>query len=237
MNQLLYDFLQALAQTTRFNFLPTDAEPAAPAPRWMHTLIRALMGLIYLLIAALLQRLLSQPVAAVVLAAIAILALHHWLTAGREAQLPRSLQLAWMPETVNPDSPGPLAIFLQCLPALLLLALLGLHAAAWLPAILALGAAGGRELARRTTPAATPKYDWWCWLVAAVTVFLTVICPSLANDAMRPFATRSALLVLLMTFLLMPWLRMLPRRPVGFQANSFLVSTIVTLMVLLIRCL
>ena len=46
-----------------------------------------------------------------------------------------------------------------------------------------------------------------------------------------------ALLVLLMTFLLMPWLRMLPRRPVGFQANSFLVSTIVTLMVLLIRCL
>ena len=238
MNQLLNDFLQALAQITRFNFLSEEIEPSQDTSRsrWMHVLIRALMGVAYLLIAALLSLLFHQPVAAAILSTLAILALHYWLTAGRETRLPRLFQQAWLPDTMATDAPGALTLFIQCLPALLLLALLCLHSAIWLPAILAFGTAGGRDLARKTT-AGTPKFDWGCWLVATVTLFLTVVCASLCNADLRTFAIRSALLVLVLTFLMTPWLRLIPRRPTGFLANSFLVSTVVTLMVLLIQCL
>ena len=70
-----------------------------------------------------------------------------------------------------------------------MLALLCLHSAIWLPAILAFGTAGGRDLARKTT-AGTPKFDWGCWLVATVTLFLTVVCASLCNADLRTFAIR-----------------------------------------------
>jgi hypothetical protein len=236
VNQLINNFLQALAQTTRFNFLPEDMEGTTPsASRWMHVLIRAMMGVVYLLIAALLSRLFRQPVAAIVLSTVAILALHHWLTAGRESHLPKLFQQAWLPSTVETDGHDALSLFFQCLPALLLLALLCLRSAIWLPSILALGAAGGRELARKTT--AGLKLDWGCWLVALATIFLTIICPCLGSATLCSLATHSALQILTITFLSIFCGRLLPRRPTGFLANSFFVSTVVTLMVLLIECL
>ena len=236
VNQLINNFLQALAQTTRFNFLPEDMEGTTPiASRWMHVLIRAMMGVVYFLIAALLSRLFRQPVAAIVLSTVAILALHHWLTAGRESNLPKLFQQAWLPSTVETDGPNAMSLFFQCLPALLLLALLCLHSAIWLPSILALGAAGGRELARKTT--ADLKLDWGCWLVALATIFLTIICPCLGNATLCSLATHGALQIATITFLSIFCGRLLPRRPTGFLANSFFVSTVVTLMVLLIECL
>lgn len=238
MNHLFKNFLQALAQTTRFNLLPEDEEasPATSTSRWMHTLIRALLGVIYLLITMVLLWLFRQPAAAIVLSTIAILALHYWLTAGRECRLPRLFQQAWLPDSLETDGTNALSLLFQCLPAILLLALLCLRSANWLPAILALGAAGGRELSRKTTTDSS-KFDWGCWLVALGTIFFIVVCPYLGNADLRSTAIRSALLVLVMTFLLTPWLRLLPRRPAGFLANSFLVSIVVTLMVLLIQCL
>ena len=236
MNYLINNFLQALAQTTRFNFLSEDMENATPASsRWMHVLIRAIMGLVYFLIAALFSRLFRQPAAAVVLSAIAILALHHWLTAGRESRLPRLFQQAWLPNTVGSDGTSALSLLFQCLPALLLVALLCLRSAIWLPAILALGAAGGRELSRKAT--ADLKLDWGCWLVALATIFLTIICPCLGSATLCSLATHSTLQILTITFLSIFCGRLLPRRPAGFLANSFLVSIVVTLMVLLIQCL
>ncbi|MBO4619809.1 MAG: hypothetical protein J5654_06825 [Victivallales bacterium] len=236
MNQLINNFLQALAQTTRFNFLPEDTEGATPASsRWMHVLIRAMMGVVYFLIAALLSHIFRQPAAAVVLSTVTILALHHWLTAGRESHLPKLFQQAWLPSTIKTDTLDALSLFFQCLPALLLLALLCLHSAIWLPSILALGAAGGRELARKTT--ADLKLDWGCWLVALATIFLTIICPCLGSATLCSLATHSTLQILTITFLSIFCGRLLPRRPAGFLANSFFISMVVTLMVLLIECL
>ena len=237
MNQLLNDFLLALAQTTRFDYRALSPETAAPASphRWPQVVVRALMGAVYLLIAALLARLISQPVAATLLAAAAIYALHYWLTAGREARMPLLFLRNWATEPAL-DGPDTLGIFLQCLPALLLLALLFLDCALWLPAILAIGTAAGRDLARPASQHAL-AFDWAAWLAAFVVLFLTLICPYLGNELLRGVATRYALVVFLIAFLLTPWLRQLPRRPTGFTANSFLAGVVVTLMVLLIRCL
>ncbi len=238
MNQLITNFLQELARTTRFNFLGEDADVTtqdAPRSRWMQVLIRAVLGVAYLIIALLMGCVFSQPVAAVLLAAAVILALHFWITAGRECRLMRNFQQAWLPETLEENGPNALTLLFQCLPALLLLALLGLRAAIWLPTILALGAAGGRELARKTN--GITNCDWLAWLVALVTMLLTLVCPCLGDALMRPIAIRSTLLVLILTFLLIPWLRLLPKRPAGFLANSLLVSAVVTVMVLLLQCL
>ena len=231
MNHIRNNFLNALAATTRLDFREMfEADPLPLNPAWI-VLVHALLGLAYALIAILLNWLLSAHFLAALASTIAISFLHTNLTSGKELSLPNTLRKALFPAFGAPENPAADLLTSLLLP-LLLLCLLFQGGAIWLPAILALGATLGAELAHPDSQSFSLK-EGASWLTAAIATLLCVVFPFLGNRQLLQHQFLLAALLFGIIVLLLPWMKHLPNRPASFAANSLLARFVILILILL----
>lgn len=228
MNAMKNNFLKALADTIRLDCVQSLAKnsEARPSAAW-HTLVRALLGVAYLLVALLCRFLFQDTLTCVLLGTVVLLLLHLLLTGGQEKALPGMVQTI-LRSGQNAPAPSAgsdlLARFL--LPVLLFLLLLN-HGEIWLPAILALAAAFGAELAQeKGENDKTTLRQIRCWLLGAAAAIILPILPALGcADAVRAVLLRGILL-LVIPMLLLPWVRRFLPAKAPFLVGNFLGMTL-----------
>lgn len=228
MNAMKKNFLKALADTIRLNCVQDLAKnsEAHPSAAW-HTLVRALLGVTYLLVVLLCRFLFQDTLTCALLGTVVLLLLHLLLTGGQEKTLPGTIQKILRSRQNAPaPSAGSDLLAQLLLPVLLFLVLLN-HGEIWLPAILALSAAFGAELSQEKSE--NGKYalrQIRCWLLDAVAAILLPVLPALGcADAVRAVLLRGILL-LVIPMLLLPWSRNFLPAKVPFPVGNFLGMTL-----------
>lgn len=235
MNKRLKLFFCALAQNTRFNFLADDdsdagTRPAAVPGIWL-VAVRGIMGLIYTLLAWLLMALITNRVGGAIITAIAILALHSFITGKRENGLPAKLFTSGS-GTADASAVAKQLLALTAIPLMLFLLILW-GGAEWLLPIFALGAAAGCELsAPRTAGKSAFLTEVPAWILAAVITLAALILANLA-PGLRAGAFAEGGLAILLSVLGVTSLRQLQQRPAGLPVNCFLAETAILVFALL----
>ena len=224
MNAIKENFLKALADTIRLDCVQGLAKDskAQPTAAW-HTLVRALLGVVYLLVALLCHFLFQNALTCALLCTVVLLLLHLLLTGGQEKSLPGMIQkLLRSGQNAQAPSAGS-ELFAQLLLPILLFLLLLNHGELWLPAILALGAAFGAELAlEKSENRKTGLRQLRCWLLGAIAAIVLPVLPALGcADAVRAVLLRGILLTVI-PMLLLPWVRQFLPAKAPFLVGNFL---------------
>ncbi len=231
MHQLKEEFLRALSQCTRFDLLPTDQpRNATPVRRIWLVGLRSAMGLTYGLIAWLVMTLVVNHLGGAILATAAILALHSYLTAGKDNRL---ILRFLSPAPASDAAAVAQQVLALAVPPVMIFLLIFWNSAEWLLPAFALGTAAGGEIClnRSASPGHLPA-ELNAWALAAILTIVSLVLPNLAA-ATRHLAFTQALLVVLFMILVVPWLKRLPGRPAGFTAGCFLGELTVILFALL----
>ncbi|GEM_PF-4813488 len=233
MNEIRIAFLRALAQITRLDFLKES--PRQPFAYFWLVVVRACLGVAYAFVAAFLFWLLRSPILAGILATIALLVLHHYLTSTPEATAPTQFRKALFPgENPTADLLANLVV-----PLLLMLFILGGHAF-WLPAILALGTAAGIQFTHNAMTAADSQQhstDRKSWIAAVIALAVFALLPCCGNsDALRAAFLRAFFLLAGM-FFGTQWLASSKLKTTSFHANCLLGTAMALLLALIANAL
>ncbi len=228
MNAMKENFLKALADTIWLDCVQRLAKDsqAQPSAAW-HTLVRALLGVAYLLVALLCHFLFQNALTCALLCTVVLFLLHLLLSGGQEKALPGLLQkLLRSPQNAQAPSAGSDLLAQMLLPILLFLLLLN-HGEIWLPAILALGAAFGAELAQEKSENRKDGLrQLRCWLLGAIAAIVLPVFPALGCAAAVRAVLLRGILLTVIPMLLLPWVRQFLPAKVPFLVGNFLGMTL-----------
>ena len=231
MNDFNENLLKALAQTTRFK-LTDETSSASASAAWL-VAIRSLMGVAYALLASLIMWLIKVPAAGLILAAIALFALHSWLTAGREMKVPSSLCRRLFPNAMKDENPS-MDLLCNIVPFVLTLLLMICMGTMWIPAIMAIGTAAAAELSVQQTAQNFSFRHPKAWLVAAIFIVVFQLLPCIFSRTLFQAVFLRAAVLFAMTMLIVPWFRQLKARSTNFTTNCVFMSIVLTVATIIV---
>lgn len=230
MEKFTENFFKALARTTRFQFTEDGETSSAPA-HWL-VAMRALMGVLYALVAQVIIWMAKTHVVGVLLATIAVFALHTWLTAGLEIKMPTTLRKRLFPTLCQDDNQAADTLS-NFVPPLLTFLLVVCHGVMWFPAILGLGTAAAAELSGSQENVFAFKYTK-SWCMAALFIAIFVLLPTIGcREVFQSFLFR-AIILFALAMLLLPWLRQLKSRSQNFSLNCVFTGVLIMALTILI---
>lgn len=238
---LRVNILRALAKETRFDFL-REALPPRTQPFWS-VIVRAGMGLCYAVIASLAALFFRSPFMGAVVGTILILALHTWLTQGRDSDLAGKALRELLPAFGKTLEPSTYLAMAQLLLAGLLLCLLLYDGALWLTAVMAVAAALGTELAENpdwnheSQTTTLLLREGRCWIAALATVFLFTVLPHAWDRSMAHVEFLRALFLTGGALLLCPWLKLHSAAGKPSPLSRMIATYIVLLLAILAKAL
>lgn len=225
MNNFNESLFKALAQTTRFNFSDENSSTAVSAA-WL-VAVRALLGVAYAVIAQLILWLVKVHAVGLILSTIVLFALHAWITAGREMQLPATIRKRVFPNLNRDENPS-VDLLCNIIPVALTFLLLLCHGTMWIPAIMAIGTAAAAEISGQQPMQNFSIRQPKAWLVAALFVLVFLLLPCLSVREIFQAVFLRSIFLFAMAMLLLPWFRQMKTRSVNFTLNCVFMCLLIT---------